>query len=306
MPLYTADDLIANAPLPQPSIVGSGLFPECGTWLITGVTESGKSVLAFDICLSLILQQPLFRAFRKKSGQQGKPYFPVHRPCKILYLDNEVGPQGCHARLKSFMAARGIQVPFGDYFKLISGDYDPLLLHKLATDEKPFKNLCKLIIEQRPDILVVDPFGDYHVEDEDSNKMRVVFRYLRQLQHEFKFASILLHHESDKQSFTRDGHAIQKEGTGRSRGHSCIAQSVDTYLAIKRSSKQSQHFLEPSWEKVRHQKHPPSGQLFVDLERMHIEWFCSNREQGIPAKQQAFLDAYRASVARAGDDLDDE
>ena len=302
MPLFTADELIATAPLPQPSIVGRGLFTEHGTWLITGKTESGKSVLAFDIAISLVLEQPLFRAHRKKHGQEGKPYFPVNHSSRVLYLDNELGPQGCHDRLMLFKESRKIGVPLGDSLKFISGDYEPILLHETTTDKKPYQNLRKLIEKERPTVLIVDPLGDFHLEDEDSNRMRVVFRYIRALQNEFKFASILIHHETDKQLFDSRGMPIQREGTGRSRGHSSIAQSVDSMLAIRRIGKTAQTFWELSWEKVRHQSHPPAGTVFGDLGRMHIEWVCSNREQGLPAKQQAFLDTYKSRFGDAQSD----
>lgn len=306
MPLYKADDLRRNPPKPIPSIVGKGLFPECGTWLITGITGSGKSLLAFDICLSLVLQQPLFRAFRKKHGQQGKPYFPVHRPCKILYLDNEIGETGCHERLNAFCRDRKIDVDLGEYFQIVTGEYDSIHIHATGNDKKSYLNLAKLLDTVKPDILIVDPLGDYHLEDEDSNKMRLVIRDLRTLQKTYKFASILLHHESDKQFFSRDGFSVQKEGTGRARGHSSLAQSVDTMLAIRKHGKGKEHFLEISWEKARHQAPPPVGYLFVDTSRMHIEWFCSSKEHGIPAKQQAFLDAYKANRKLTEDDDEDE
>lgn len=304
MPLFTSDELTANAPLPVPSIIGRGLFPECGTWLITGKTECGKSVIAFDIAISLVLQQPLFRAM-KGQGEKAKALFPVNHPCKVLYLDSELGPQGCHQRLKLFQASRNIAVPLGDYFQIVTGEFKPLLLHETASDKKPFENLRQLVGDTKPQVLIIDPFGDYHLVDEDSNHMRMVFRYLRSIQNEFKTASIVLHHESDKQIFDNRGMPIEKEGTGRSRGHSSIAQSVDTYLSLKRVSKAPYTFLEANWEKVRHQTHPPSGWLFVDFQRMYVEWVLSNRAGVIaPAHQAAFLNEYEKKNGKASMDED--
>jgi len=207
--------------------------------------------------------------FHAKRGDEW--LLPVSRPVNVLYLDSELGPPGAHARLAAAYATRGITT-LGERFKLVSGAYDDLLLHTERDSNVGFKNLERLIAVEKPDVLVVDPFSDYHLVDENDNVIRVVFKQLRWLQTHYKFASILVHHESDKDSFSSEGKPIKREGTGRARGHSAIAQSVDTMLSVRRNAKRTVTSMETSWEKCRHQVRPPNGYLLVDFHRMNVEW----------------------------------
>lgn len=278
----------------QPSFIGKGLLPETGCLLLTGRTETGKSVIAFDMAVSLASGAPLFHA---KRGEEW--LLPVTRPANVLYLDSELGPPGAHARLKAFYETRGIET-LGDRFKLVSGAYDQLLLHVERDSDAAFRNLEKLIAIEKPDVLVVDPFSDYHLLDENDNQIRVVFKQLRWLQAHYKFASILVHHESDKDSFSSEGRPIKREGTGRARGHSAIAQSVDTMLSVRRGAKRTVTSMEATWEKCRHQQRPPNGFLLVDFQRMHVEWLGTTRAVHSDYLT-GYLEAYRAQHPESKD-----
>lgn len=294
MPIIRADDLLLAPPVPEPSLIGDGLLPIYGMMLLVGETETGKSVLAFDMALSLILQQPLFGAFKQRHGEEGKPYFPVWKPCRILYLDSELGLTGCYQRLKAFKEVRGIGVNFDDFLTFATGEIDPLLIHDTKFDNgQGYRNLHKLIDETSPDVVILDHLGDFHLMDEDSNLMRVILKGLRYLQHKKKFAAIVLHHESDKQLFTAQGQAIKKEGTGRQRGHSSIAQSVDTMIGVRREDKQSaQSIVKLEWLKVRHGRKPKPGYLLVDFARMLVKW-VGPVNKVYPADRQRVVDNYR-------------
>lgn len=241
--------------------------------LITGKTESCKSVLAIDMAISLACGEPLFRAFRtRKDSTKGAPYFPVRRPYKVLYLDSELGPSGFHKRLQSFYALRPEKFSLGDNFKVVSGAKAPLMFYGSGGTQQGLDNVKRLLDENKPEVLVLDPLGDFHNVDENSAEMRLVFLRLYELQQEFNFSSIVLHHESDKEMFTESGQQIKRKGTQRSRGHSSIVQKVDSYLSIDRLTKDPYTYIELSWEKVRHDTHPPAGFIFADLTKMSLEW----------------------------------
>ena len=294
MPIYRADDLRDNPPTKEPSLIGDGLLPHTGMMMLIGQTEAGKSILAFDMAFSLALKEPLFGAYYKRHGEENVPYFPVRKPCKVLYLDSELGPSGCHQRLLNFYAQRSPDTNLDDYLHIVSGDYKPLLIHETRTDNGvAYNNLKDLIKDISPAVVIIDHLGDYHLMDEDSNLMRIILKGLRQLQYEHKFAVIILHHESDKQIFTIKGELIEKSGTGRQRGHSSIAQSMDTILAIRRESKQSsQTMLKIDWLKVRHGKKPKTGWIFADMARMKVQWF-GPAHKSLPADRRAFLVKYK-------------
>jgi RecA-family ATPase len=271
LPLFTADNLALVAPSPEPSLVGNGLLTEQGIMLITGKTESCKSVLAIDMAISLAIGEPLFRAYRKKKDStMGVPYFPVKRPYKVLYLDSELGPSGFHRRLQSFYGLRPKDFALGDNFKVVSGAKAPLMFY--TPEQTGLNNIKELLHKVRPEVLVIDPLGDFHNVDENSAEMRLVFLRLYELQQEFNFSSIVLHHESDKEMFTESGQAIKRKGTQRSRGHSSIVQKVDSYLSIDRLTKEPYTYIELAWEKVRHDSHPPTGFVFADLTKMELTW----------------------------------
>lgn len=295
MPLFKADDLKNNPPVQEPSIIGPGLLLHNGMMMLVGQTESGKSVLALDIAFSLALKEDLFRARRKRHGEDNEtPYYPVHKACKVLYLDSEIGPVGMHERLKKFYQERSPDVNLEDYLQIVSGDSDPLLIHETRSDNgAAYKNLRGIIGDIKPGVAIFDHLGDFHLFDEDSNLMRIILKGLRHLQHEFGFAAIVLHHESDKQIFTAQGQIVEKSGTGRQRGHSSIAQTVDTLLGIRRESNTSnQTFLKLDWLKTRHCRKPKAGWVFTDLERMKVKWFGPTNHT-TPAQRKQFLDNYK-------------
>ena len=290
MPIILADDLAAKAPSPEPSLVGDGLLTEGGIMLITGKTESCKSVLAIDMAISIASGTPLFNAYRRRNdNQNGAPYFPVRRPYKVLYLDSELGPSGFHKRLKSFYTERGV-VSLGENMTVVTGAKAPLMFY--CPEQTGLNNLKELLDKIRPEVLVIDPLGDFHNVDENSAEMRLVFLRLYELQQQFGFASIVLHHESDKDTFTESGQVIKRKGTQRSRGHSSIVQKVDSYLSINRESKDPYTFIELSWEKVRHDAHPPTGFVFTDLTKMKVEWMGPSNRMSKP-KRDEYLREYK-------------
>jgi len=289
MPLFSADDLFKNPPRQRPSLVGSHLLPEQGSLLIIAETESGKSVVGFDIAFSLIMARPLFNAFRQKSGQQGKPYFPVHRCCKILYVDTELGPVGCHERLAQFYPRYAEGQELGDSFQLVTGEFKPLLL----TKKDGMENLLNLAREVQPDVLVLDPLAQFHEIDENSSLMNVPLRNLKTLQNAIGCAVILLHHESDKELFIEGKRTVKSDSTARARGHSSITAWADTVLRIHREDKEKAYsFLRISWPKVRHGPKPRPGICFVDFTRMKIQWVCPMTGDYNRSKDQ-FLRAYK-------------
>ena len=299
MPLYLADDLAHNPPAMQPSLIGAGLLPETGCLLLTGKTETGKSVVGMDMALSLALGMPLFGASRP----DGTAHFPVRRPVKVLYLDSELGPPGAHQRLKLFYQQKIHGVCLEDMFKIVSGDFAPLSLHNAG--DTAFQNLEGLVAAEKPGVLIVDPFSDYHSADENDNSIRLVFAQLRMLQKKYTFASILLHHESDKDIFIEGGTIAKRKGTGRARGHSSIAQSVDTMLAVRREKRNPYTFLELSWEKCRHQTRPPTSWCFIDFTRMKLIWLGSSHKMH-PGARLAFLNSYMNAHPLDMEDMEEE
>jgi len=303
--ILSSDELLATPPKQAPSLIGSGLLPLNGKMLLVAKTGLGKSVLALDIILSLILCEPLFQAFRKRHDTNGAPvpFFPVHQPCKVLYIDAEVGRAGLHQRWKTLCDHRAPGISLGHRATFALEHTDPLLL--LGKDPKAYQNLRTVIGDSRPPegestlpyVVVLDPLGNFHEEDEDSNAMRMVFQRLQALQNEFHFACIIPHHESDKAVFGQMGATVRRQGTQKSRGHSSITQVMDTVMTLDQEEPPQNDIadLRLDWAKVRHGKKPAPGYLLVDYARMKVFWAGCAKGAGVKEKL-ALKTTYFASL----------
>lgn len=295
MPLFTTDELVKVEQARVPSLVGNHLLNKQGSLLIVAETESGKSVVTFDIAFSLVKAIPLFRAYRKRSGERGDPFFPVHTACKVLYVDTELGPVGCQERLRKFYSIHCDGVELGDRFKIVCGDYVTLMLQNIVGhQERPLDNLDQLLQAEKPDVLVLDPFAQFHNVDENTSAVNLVLKNLKALQMRHGCACILVHHESDKELLV-DGKKIMKsDSTARVRGHSSISAWADTMLRIHREDKEAPYtFLRISWPKVRHGPKPKPSYLFLDFTRMYVQWVCSHVASGKGSIKDAFLEQYK-------------
>lgn len=313
MPILTADDLLAAPPARYPSIVGDGVLPEQGKFLLIGETEAGKSVLAFDMAIRLVLQKPWFNAsWKKKSANYQKEMFPVHRPCKVLYIDTELGQSGCYERMRLFADAYKLSQIGGLGERMVfATEVAGLRLHNVPTLDKKgqggFDRLRALIEEQKPDVLFLDPLVEFHLLDENSSELHLALSQLNALQHELNFATVIPHHASGKDFYTQMGKKVEKDDIDRARGHSSLVGWADTVLVIERSdTQQARCFVELRWAKCRRGRKPPNGICFVDLERMFVDWVCVSRQGGAlePAAKQAFLDKYNKAFPPVSEEYD--
>ena len=120
--------------------------------------------------------------------------------------------------------------------------------------------------------MVFDTLRRFHRADENDSRIGNIIDDLYGLQRKHTFASILVHHESSKANMV-DGVLSPRVRTAKARGSSALPDAVDTHLSILRESMHNPRtFLELVWEKVRHQGHPRSGSVLVDLTRMYLTW----------------------------------
>ena len=304
MPLFTAEDLFKNRPLDHPSIIGPSILPERGSLLLVGKTGIGKSVLAFDIAFSLVLGRGLFGAMRKKKdGAQGKDCFPVYRSCRVLYIDTELGPSGCHERLQHFYPRHVAGLSLDGQLSFVTGEPKPLLFHNRRAD-KPLDNLDKLIEEVKPDVIIPDPLASFHEVDENESVMNVILGNLKRLQHKYGVAVILPHHETDKELYSEGRRVPKEDSTARARGHSSITAWADTVLRVTCDDETAKYtFLHLAWVKTRHGGRPRPLSLFVDFTRMLVHWIGFEVGDFKKRKTQ-FLDAYRAKYPLYEEDDD--
>ena len=302
MPIFTTDELVKVEQARIPSLIGNHLLNREGSMLLVAETESGKSVVAFDIAFCLVKAVPLFRAIRKRDN---KPFFPVHTTCRVLYVDTELGPVGCQDRLRRFYKLHCQGMELGDQFKIVCGDYVPLLLQNPSKEMPGLDNLDKLLAEHKPDVLVLDPFAQFHNVDENTSAVNLVLKNLKALQMRHHCACILVHHESDKELLVNGQKIMKSDSTARVRGHSSISAWADTVLRVYREDKEAAYsYLRISWPKVRHGPKPKPSYLFADFQRMYLQWVCSHVASNKGGIKSQFMDKYKAKHPLTVDDDD--
>jgi RecA-family ATPase len=303
MPLISISDLLAAPPKNKPSLIGNGLLPAHGLMLIVGKTGIGKSVLAGDIAMSLALGEPLFNARRRRNDANiNTAYFPVHKPCKILYFDAEVNQAGLYERYQALCAVRCPGIDLGRRIEFVTEHQETLsLMSRSATNQLGLMNVRKLIEQAKPEdpdmnyVVVFDPLGDFHEVEENDSAMRLVFQNIKKLQAEFGFACIVTHHESDRLVVGPNG-PVSRQGTQKSRGHSSISQVQDTVITLDREDEKGAIAdIRLAWAKTRHAQKPPTGILLVDYARMYVDWYGPARGmdlKGRLAKRQEYINKY--------------
>lgn len=153
---------------------------------------------------------------------------PVER---ILYIEQEIGRNETRDRMARFHKHYN----------------DPKVIERMRFVTRPkqrfsldkgSKGLLELkneLEEYRPQVVVFDPFRKMTSHDENSStEMTKVFATLAELQAQYEFAAILIHH-SGKPSESR------KQGTPEAmRGSSEIYAHGDTYMMVTKPNEKSQ------------------------------------------------------------------
>lgn len=152
---------------------------------------------------------------------------PVER---ILYVEQEIGKSETRDRLAR-IHKHFLDPSVSDRLRFITR---PKQRFSLDRGSKGLAQLEAEIAEYRPQVVFIDPFRKATQHDENSStEMTKVFATLTQLQEEYKFAVVLIHH-SGKPSESR------KQGTPEAmRGSSEIFAHGDTYCMITRPNEKS-------------------------------------------------------------------
>jgi RecA-family ATPase len=171
------------------------------------------------MAISMALGQPLFKATYKS----GTPVLPVTGPCKILYIEAELGPDGLQGRLRNIVA-----------------DLNPAALEMFVTTRdtamrldtpEGFERIKAEVGEVRPDVLIIDPMAKFHLQDENSaQEMGYVMRMVDHLVEDFGCAVILVHH------LKKPNEDHPARGGDRLRGSSAVFADVDTVVELERLS----------------------------------------------------------------------
>ena len=231
---WAMEELITGAQMANKSykrehfLIGPKLLPVGGRMLVTAETGTGKSALALHIAACAISGKPLFGLLRaRKDADHGKPYFPVIKPCDVLYLDFEL-PE--HIRWKERLEP--LTKEFGtDFLKQI---YFPKKPSELRLDPgEGFENLRKLVCAMKPGLTIIDPLSSTHSVDENTNSIKQPLNRIDQLIEDTGTTVILIHHSSSKKARTAFGDVVEKTAKERPRGHTSLVDWADVQIHLE-------------------------------------------------------------------------
>lgn len=221
MALQVEEFLLLEAP-PTPMVVGRGLLPVKGKLIIGGGPKTNKSYLVINMAVDLALGQPLFNAYYSKD----KPVFPVYKPNKVLYIENEIGENGLKDRLKGILSTlshKGIQL----YIK--SRDMG------MRMDTEEGRELIGAEIDAiRPDVTILDPLAKFHLSDENSSQqMGAVMRTGDHWIENYGTSLIYIHHTGHQNP------QFPKRGGDKLRGSTAMFADADSIMLVDRRSNAS-------------------------------------------------------------------
>jgi len=214
-PLFAEDvtDFI-NREIDHPeALIANGIFSKQALLIIGGISKAGKSVLITNMGLCLAAGIPFL-------GQ-----FPIPQKRKGLLFQAEISDVSLQNRLNIMIRSMPVK-PEKSFLKVVNNR--DLRLER----DKDFKLVCDLIEQSKVEYVLFDPMSRYHSRDE--NKTTEMKAFLSRLDYliEKLGVSIGLVHHFGKPS------EIAREGAQQLRGSSSIFDWGDSYLSIKRKSRQ--------------------------------------------------------------------
>lgn len=191
-------------------------------WIIKDLIAEGDKILIGGEQKAMKTFTTLFAVKYLTTGEDlfGRPEWAIDRPRKVLFVEEE-----------------GSQVQLAKRAQRIVGDVDPEMawwMHKKSIKldvPESYEELCAVIKQVEPDVVVLDPLQRMHsVDENDAGSMGIVWHSIHNLSVRFpKMATIVIHH------FKKGGSG--ENGWNSFRGSSRSAGEADVGIFISRDAK---------------------------------------------------------------------
>jgi RecA-family ATPase len=260
--------------------VGRGILPIHGKLVVGGEPKARKSYFVLNVALDLSRGRPLFGAYYdSNTGMNQKPIFPVTKPYKVLYIENEIGHEGLQERLLPMLGG-------------IVDDPMPLYITSrdlsLRMDEAEGKKLlAEQIAAVQPDVVIIDPLAKFHHLDENSSQeMGYVLRTGDEWIRDFGCSVVYVHHT---------GHAnplAPRVGGDKLRGSTAIFGDADSIIIVENTS--GKDALEPTLKltfELRRGK-PMRNHSVKVMADGNIRWLREDHGGEVPLPKEAPKDTY--------------
>jgi RecA-family ATPase len=199
--IWKLSELKDDQTVSPPGIIEEGILNSQSLLLITGQPKAKKSFLVMNLAAAIA-------AGRSFAG------FIVSRPLKVFVFSAEGGFYSNRDRIRKIC-------------KLIPERYDDNLYMCFGSrlkldDDGDYKEICAMIDEIKPDVVIMDPLVKFHNQDENSAQgMSIVLDRLRKIIEEKNVSIILVHH-------------LGKNGGQGARGSSAILGEYDSNIQIEK------------------------------------------------------------------------
>lgn len=173
--------------------------------------------------------------FGEATLKDGTPLIPIPKPCRVLYLDQEMGDNGLLERLRGKDGIPGLAsdltVEQLEEMHLFIKTRD-INMRLDTTDGEDY--IGAEIGACKPDVVFLDPMAKFHLRDENSSQeMGMVLKALDSIIEKHKCSIVLVHHTN------KDNPQYPKSGGNRIRGSSAIFGDLDTLITVDRRSTES-------------------------------------------------------------------
>ena len=226
------------------------LLPKSSLGVIGGPSGIGKSFVSLSVIRALTLGQPVF----------GDDLFEVPRQTRVLYMDQEVAPQGLQERVRNSFTPEESRKT-ADFFYAVSGNPDI----NFGTREG-FDLIMENVETVRPDVLILDPIANLHPYEENSNsEIGQLFNQINKIKSagiEWGISVLLVHHTKKPTDGSDPLSAKQL------RGASVFEAVMDSILMMEfgkyLTTEQEAWTLRCRFDKVRHGRKPPEFWLTIN------------------------------------------
>jgi hypothetical protein len=139
---------------------GPKLLPKSGTMIVAAPPKAGKSLTIVSIIKALVMGKPVF----------GHEYFQVPQACRVLYVEQEVMPEGIQDRCRKAFTPEEWAVS-GDNFYCLSGHPEVNF-----STEQGYRLIVDEVERVKPAVLILDPIANLHTyKENDATEMTKFF-----------------------------------------------------------------------------------------------------------------------------------
>ncbi len=233
---------IYSMQFPKASDLVSNIFREKSLNFLAGEENSGKSILATNLAISVAVGLKHFLSWE------------INKKGCVFLLNTEMYFEDLAYRFKRMC---GVDPP---------GDLNSIFIpRQIPPFDECWDNLNQMCSEQKPCLVVVDCLYFFHnLEENDSSDMKLLMRKLQNLRDEHNLCVLVVHH-------TKKGSRSESLHNDLMRGAGVFGAAADTVLMMRRSQKDdSKRIIKPT--KLRHAKDEHRKARLLSLEPETL-WF---------------------------------